>query len=196
VFERLALSLSKGLAPWRGCLAEALARRRVPLGFVFGAIVLWFAQPTRASLLAGAAIACVGETLRIWAAGHLNKSREVTSSGPYGWLAHPLYVGSSVMGVGLAVASASVIVALLIAAYLGATITAAIRTEEAFLRQAFGDAYDRYRARGEIARRRFSVARAIANREHRTAAGLALAVLLLALKATYNGMFWRAAAGR
>ena len=30
-----------------------------------------------------------------------NKAREVTSSGPYRWFAHPLYVGSSIMGAGL-----------------------------------------------------------------------------------------------
>ena len=81
-------------------LAEQLARRRVALGFFFGLVVLWLAQPTRATLAAGAPIAVCGEMLRVWAAGHLNKSAEVTSSGPYRWFAHPLYVGSSIMGAG------------------------------------------------------------------------------------------------
>ena len=103
---------------------------------------MWLAQPTGFSLLCGSAIAVVGEGLRIWAAGHLNKSREVTSSGPYRWFAHPLYVGSSIMGAGLAVAANSVIVAVIIAAYLGATIGAAIRSEEAFLRRTFGAGYE------------------------------------------------------
>lgn len=120
-------------------------------------------------------------------------------SGPYRWLAHPLYAGSSVMGVGLAIASASGIAAVLIAIYLVATLAAAVRSEAAFLRRAFGERYERYRgaSAGEAAtsdaRRRFSVARAMANREHRAAIGLAVAVLLLLLKATYNGSFWRAA---
>src|SRR5438105_447849 len=95
-----------------------LARRRVPLGFAFGAVVLWLAQPTGATLVWGAAIAAGGECLRIWAAGHLNKAREVTVSGPYRWLAHPLYAGSAIMAGGLAVASNSVAVAALIAVYL------------------------------------------------------------------------------
>ena len=175
-----------------------LARLRVPLGFVFAVAVLWLAQPTRASLGWGALIAGLGEGLRIWAAGHLTKSREVTMSGPYRWMAHPLYVGSSVMGAGLAIASHSVSVAVVIAVYLGATLTAAVRSEEAFLRERFGDGYDGYR-RGDPARRgtrRFSVSLAIANREYRAVTGLLLAVLLLALKATYNGVFWRAGAGR
>jgi hypothetical protein len=172
-------------------LAEALARRRVPLGFVFAAAVIWLARPTAGTILAGGAIACVGEGLRVWAAGHLNKSREVTASGPYRWFAHPLYVGSSIMGLGLAVASASLLVALLIAAYVGTTIPAAIVREEAFLRKTFGDGYDRYRRAGVVdATKRFSLAHAWANREYRAVIGLAVAILLLAIKATYNGLFW------
>src|SRR5690606_27058596 len=71
-------------------LAARVARLRVPLGFLFGGVVLWLATPTFYTLTAGGAIACAGEGLRIWAAGHLNKAREVTTSGPYRWLAHPL----------------------------------------------------------------------------------------------------------
>lgn len=181
-------------------LNTTLARRRVPLGFAAALLVVWLAKPSGVTLLWGTTLAFAGEGLRIWAAGHLNKSREVTTSGPYRWLAHPLYVGSSVMGAGLAVASNSALVAAIIAVYLGATIGAAIRSEEAFLRRTFGDGYDRYRSGVSAAaagrrsdRRRFSVAQAVANREYRAVAGLAVAVLLLLLKAAYYGVFWRAA---
>ncbi len=175
-------------------LVDRLARWRVSLGFVVGAAVLWLAAPSRFSLLVGGAVAVAGEALRMWAAGHLNKSREVTSSGPYRWLAHPLYVGSSVMGIGVAAASGSLVVVLLVAAYLATTITAAIRQEEAFLRGRFGERYDRYRrgAGDRIdpdAARRYSVSQAIANREYRAATGLVVAVLLLFLKARYSRTF-------
>jgi protein-S-isoprenylcysteine O-methyltransferase Ste14 len=162
---------------------KSLARWRVPAGFVFGAIVLWLAAPTPRSIAIGASIAAVGEAIRIWAAGHLNKAREVTASGPYRWLAHPLYVGSSILGVGLAIACGSVTVAALIGLYLAVMITAAVRTEEAFLRRAFGDRYDAYR-NGRVDDRRFSVAQAIANREHRTVTGLVVSILLLLVKLT------------
>jgi len=176
-------------------VAVTLARLRVPLGFVFGAVVLWLAQPTARTLAIGTAIAIGGECLRVWASGHLNKARDVTASGPYRWFAHPLYIGSSIMGVGLAVIADHVAVTALIALYLVATMSAAISSEEAFLRATFGDRYDRYR-RGDRAAedsRRFSLAQAIANREHRALVGLLVAVLLLIVKATYNGTFWRAA---
>lgn len=136
-------------------------------------------------------MAIVGESLRIWAAGHLNKSREVTSSGPYRWIGHPLYAGSSIMGAGLAVASNNLVVAALIGLYLVTTIAAAIRSEEAFLREKFGDRYDRYQRGSADADtcagdRRFSLRKAFANHEHRALAGLIAAMVVLALKAGFN----------
>jgi protein-S-isoprenylcysteine O-methyltransferase Ste14 len=172
-------------------LIARLARLRVPLGFVSAVLALWLAQPTRGTLALGTIISLLGEALRVWAAGHLNKSREVTMSGPYRWLAHPLYAGSTLMGIGLAIASNRAIVAVLVVTYLAVTVTAAIKHEEAFLRRAFGGEYDRYRG-GSItapSTRAFSFARAMTNHEPRAIAGLVVAVLLLFLKATYNGSF-------
>jgi protein-S-isoprenylcysteine O-methyltransferase Ste14 len=169
---------------------ELFARFRVALGFICGVAVFWLAAPTRSSIVAGLPVALAGEGIRIWAAGHLNKSREVTRSGPYRFVAHPLYLGSSVMGVGLAIASHSLPVAAIIAAYLTITLTAAIKSEEAFLRRIFSDAYEEYRHTGIVDRERpFSLSRAMANREYRAVAGAAVALLLLVWKATYNGMF-------
>ena len=150
------------------------------------ALVLWLAEPSLPTIVVGSAVAWVGEAIRIWAAGHLHKSREVTSSGPYRWIAHPLYVGSSVMGVGLAIASGSARATLCIVLYLGSMLTVAAKNEEALLRRAFGNEYDEYRwgdAAPVDAPRRFSLSQVIANREHRAIIGLLIAVLLLALKA-------------
>ena len=171
---------------------QLLARFRVALGWVFAPLVMLVSEPTIPSLILGLAIAVPGEGLRFWAAGHLNKAREVTASGPYRWFSHPLYVGSSIVGLGAGVASHSVVAIGLIALYLALTLAAAVRSEEAFLRRAFGDRYDRFK-RGDLAgdghTRPFSLSQAIANREPRAVIGLALAWLLLFLKATYNGSF-------
>jgi protein-S-isoprenylcysteine O-methyltransferase Ste14 len=166
-----------------GNLAEALARRRVPLGFLTAAVTLVLATPTPRSWTIGLAVAAAGELIRVWAAGHLEKSREVTRSGPYRFSRHPLYAGSSVIALGIVIASASWIVAALAAVYMSTTIAAAVRTEEAFLRRTFGGAYDEYRAsRGAPMRRPFSFARAMRNREYRAIAGVAAGFALLALK--------------
>lgn len=164
-------------------VAEALARRRVAIGFVTGVVALWLARPTRASLVAGAAVGAIGEALRVWAAGHLEKSREVTTSGPYQVMRHPLYAGSTIMGVGLSIAADSAVVAALVLGYLAVTLTAAIRTEEAHLTDKFGDQYPSYRqGTTPSALRRFSVARAFRNREYRAVIGFVAVLALLALK--------------
>ncbi|MDP3716295.1 MAG: isoprenylcysteine carboxylmethyltransferase family protein [Acidobacteriota bacterium] len=164
-------------------MTRLLARWRVFLGFVFAALVLWLASPTPTSLLLGAAIAVTGECLRLWAAGHLEKSKEVTRSGPYRYTRHPLYLGSSIIGIGIAVASHSLIVSGLVVAYMALTLTAAMRSEEAHLREKFGDAYDAYsEKRAAPMDRPFSWARAIGNREHHSMLGLATGLALLAMK--------------
>ena len=164
-------------------LTAFLVRRRVTLGFVVTTAALLLAQPTWKTWSAGLAIASVGEALRIWAAGHLDKSREVTRSGPYRWTRHPLYVGSSVMALGVVIACRSVLVALIGVAYVGVTIPMAIRAEEAFLRRTFGSTYDLYR-RDEAPPmlRRFSLANARRNREYRAALGLIGGFAILAAR--------------
>ena len=161
-----------------------IARRRVPLGFLAGALAMGLAKPGPRSLAIGAVVAVSGELFRLWAAGHLEKGREVTVSGPYRLTRHPLYAGSTLIGAGLAIASASILVVMLVLAYLAITLHAAIRTEEAHLTQKFGGAYPAYReGRGPHVSRRFSVARVIRNREYRAVIGLAAALALLSWKA-------------
>lgn len=163
-------------------MIRLLARRRVLIGFVAAAVTLALARPTWTSWIAGLCVALAGESVRVWAAGHLEKGREVTRSGPYRWTRHPLYVGSTVIAAGVAVASRSAAVAVLVAVYMAATIVAAIRTEEASLRATFGRTYDDYAAsRAAPMARRFSWSRAMRNREHRAIAGLLGGFALLAL---------------
>ena len=161
-----------------------VARLRVPIGFFSTIAVLWLARPNARSLAVGAVVAAIGEAIRIWAAGHLEKGREVTTSGPYTFTRHPLYLGSSLIGVGLAIAAGSAAVAFVVVLYLAVTLTAAIRTEEAHLTEKFGAAYPAYRegrTAGEA--RRFSIARAVRNREYRAVLGLVFVVGVLAWKA-------------
>jgi protein-S-isoprenylcysteine O-methyltransferase Ste14 len=167
-----------------------LARYRVAIGGVMAALTLWLARPTPRSLVAGGMVAAAGAALRLWAAGHVEKSREVTSTGPYRYLRHPLYAGSTIVGLGVAVAAWHVWVGAAIVAYLATTLTAAMRAEEAHLRAKFGDAYDRYVAReSPPPDRPFSWQRAWRNREHHAVAGLVAGLSLLALKVWYSHGF-------
>ena len=160
-----------------------LARRRVALGFVTGLAIAVLAEPTWGSWRLGLIVATIGEAIRIWAAGHLEKGREVTQSGPYRWTAHPLYAGSSVMALGIVIAANSVVSAVLAAVYMVSTLMAAMKAEEAFLRGRFGGVYDEYRrSEGQAMERRFSAARAWRNREYRAVVGLLIGFAFLALR--------------
>jgi protein-S-isoprenylcysteine O-methyltransferase Ste14 len=160
-----------------------LARLRVPLGFLSALLAFILATPSWPSWAAGLAVAAVGESLRLWAAGHLEKGREITRSGPYRLVRHPLYLGSTLLGMGFAIAAQSVAVAVLVATYLAVTLTAAVQTEEASLDEKFQGAYSDYRAGlADPVSRPFSWVRARANGEHRAVAGLVAGFLVLILR--------------
>jgi protein-S-isoprenylcysteine O-methyltransferase Ste14 len=167
----------------RNGVVAFVSRVRVPLGFLGGAAALWLAQPSWSSLGLGGAVALAGEAIRLWAAGHLEKGREVTKSGPYRWVGHPLYLGSAVIAIGIAVAGRSLPLAALAVAYLSLAFGAAIRNEEAELRAAFGRDYADYRAgRAVDVERRFSLRRALRNHEYRAVLGVLAGLTLFALK--------------
>lgn len=154
-------------------LVRFLVRRRVTIGFLVALVALALARPTWLTLGAGFLVASIGEGIRLWAAGHLRKSSEVTRSGPYRWTRHPLYLGSGIIALGVIIAARSALVMLLGAAYIGITIPMAIHAEETYLQRTFGPAYDLYRrAEAPPMLRRFSMSHAWRNREYRAVFGL------------------------
>ena len=168
--------------------AAPLARIRVPLGFLCAAAVLYLSRPTPRSLVVGTGIALLGETLRVWAAGHLDKGREVTQSGPYRITRHPLYVGSAIVALGAAVASARTDAAVIIGVYMFITILAAVRHEERNMRSRFGDVYVAYlQSQTAPTPRAFSLDRAFnINKEHKAVMGLFALIAVLAAKAAFG----------
>ena len=169
-------------------LVERLATWRVPIGFVCGVAVLFLARPTPRSLVIGGAIAVIGEVVRIWAAGHLDKGREVTQSGPYRFTRHPLYLGSAIVAAGVAVASARLAAVLIVGMYMAVTIGSAMRHEEENMRVQFGRGYEAYlRTTAPLVTRPFSVERAMkVNKEYKAIVGLVAAGLILAAKVALN----------
>jgi len=168
-------------------MLRRLARWRVPLGFLAAVAAFALARPTWRSLTAGLMVALPGEALRIWAAGHIHKSREITRSGPYRFVRHPLYLGSLILGAGFAIASHSLVVSALIAAYLGLTLLAATRTEEATLDAKFAGEYSAYReGRATPVARRFDWSQVMANKEYRAVVGFVAAFIVLAILASVS----------
>ena len=83
-----------------------IQRFRVPVGFAYALVYLYFAAPRPVWFWAGMLLALVGLAIRIWAAGCLRKFEQLTLSGPYLWSRNPLYLGSFLIGLGFTLAGA------------------------------------------------------------------------------------------
>ena len=67
--------------------------RRVPL-FIGAFLLVIFAKPHMPGIMVGIVLIILGEGIRIWAAGHLQKNEALTVTGPYAYVKNPLYIGS------------------------------------------------------------------------------------------------------
>ncbi|HUP02478.1 MAG TPA: methyltransferase [Bryobacteraceae bacterium] len=126
--------------------ADAVARLRVPSGFLIVAVFAWFSHPTRQSLLLGAPVSLMGLALRAWAAGCLAKNRDLATGGPYAYTRNPLYVGTLLVAAGLVAAARSVLLGGLFAAVFALVYLPVIQNEEQHLRKLFPE-YADYAAR-------------------------------------------------
>jgi protein-S-isoprenylcysteine O-methyltransferase Ste14 len=174
-----------------------LNRVRVWLPPVFVVVALALGKPTWH--VWGIPLVVLGEAVRTWAAGHLLKDEQLTTTGPYAHVRNPLYLGSLLSGIGFLVvlgdwrlAAAFLVVAL--AVYLPT-----VRQEEDYLRRMHGEVYEEYRRkvpglvprlrRGDPLRspvpalRGFAWCRVVLNKEHLTWAALVALFALLALRA-------------
>jgi protein-S-isoprenylcysteine O-methyltransferase Ste14 len=167
------------------------SRLRVPLGYVLALVVLVLAHPSGEGVALGLLVAIPGEVLRVWAAGHIEKTRSLATGGPYAYTRNPLYLGSLVMALGAAIASGSLVAGLALALYLAAFYPAVIREESAFLARTFPE-YARWAASvpAFLPRltpagpqgTRFSFERVLRNREWKAALALPGMVVLFALR--------------
>ena len=128
-----------------------------------------------------------GLLVRGWAAGVLEKDRELAVSGPYAFTRNPLYLGSFVIGVGAAVAGGRIWIGVVFLAFFIWAYRGPMAREGARLEERFGEAYRRYRgavpaflprltpyrptAAPTAVPTRFSLARYVRNREWEAALG-------------------------
>jgi protein-S-isoprenylcysteine O-methyltransferase Ste14 len=169
-----------------------MARRiRVPLSFAFAIAYVWLAHPTRISLIAGGLLLLPGLLLRGLASGHVQKDKQLTTSGPYAYTRNPLYLGSIIMAAGFAVAARSWWIPGFLIAIFVVIYVPVIAGEERYLRQTFRGYEDYARQvprfavrltrygnqRGEFSRERYWK-----HREYQAVIGCAAVLAVLAVK--------------
>jgi hypothetical protein len=169
-----------------------VARRiRIPLGFGFAIVYVWLAQPIKSSLIAGALVMLPGLLLRGLASGHVQKDKQLTTSGPYAYTRNPLYLGSLIMAAGFAIAARSWWIVGVMILMFAVIYVPVIAGEERYLRQTFPD-YDDYARHvprmfprltpygGQ--RSAYSSARYWKHREYEAAIGCAAVLAILVIK--------------
>jgi protein-S-isoprenylcysteine O-methyltransferase Ste14 len=117
--------------------ADAVAKLRVPCGFVLVAAFLWLSAPTPSSLVSGLPVSILGLAIRAWAAGHLEKNTTLTESGPYSWVRNPLYIGTLTAAAGFVIASRRWELGALFAAVFMLIYLPVVELEEQHLRRLF-----------------------------------------------------------
>jgi protein-S-isoprenylcysteine O-methyltransferase Ste14 len=173
------------------------SRLRVPLGWTLGILVLYLAHPTPRSLALGLPLVALGEIIRLWASGHIEKTQVLATGGPYAHSRNPLYFGSVLMALGLALAAASLWVTAAVVLYFAAFYPSVVREEADFLRRKFPAEYGaweravpaflpRFTPGGPRASR-FSWERVGTNKEWRTAVALPLVAALLFGRGLWGG---------
>jgi protein-S-isoprenylcysteine O-methyltransferase Ste14 len=184
---------------------KALGFLRVISMYVIVGLLAVLSRPTPSSVSLGAILIILGESIRFWAAGHLFKTVELITSGPYRFTRNPLYLGRLLIFTGICVAAPLpyfdlplhwIVLALGWAVFFGYYLRRKERVEPARLRETHGEPYDRYfkavpalfptlRPYGQASSTGWSSDRMLRNREHWMVIGLVVVILALLWRA-YN----------
>ena len=170
--------------------ADIVAKLRVPAGFLMVAAFAIFSHPTPKSMAVGIPVSLAGLALRAWAAGHLAKNQRLAVSGPYAFTRNPLYLGTLITALGLAVAGHSLALAILFGVLFACVYLPAIELEEQHL-SAILPGYAEFAQRvplliprwpSDFGPDRFSTALYWKNREYEALVGWLVGVAWLAVK--------------
>ncbi len=105
-----------------------------------------YASPSVILLSWGAGVSTVGLLLRAWAAGSIQKGRELATTGPYAHTRNPLYLGSFLLGAGVAVGGGLWVFGLAFVAFFLLVYGPTVRREVVELEALFGEQYRVYAA--------------------------------------------------
>ncbi len=121
-----------------------------------------FGKPTATSIGIGVTISAIGEALRVWAVGFSGVTTRagvvtapaLVTAGPYAIVRNPLYVANGIIAIGFWLAftgrvgnAERIIMLAVVLTMLAGVYAAIVPLEEAYLSDAFGTEFQRYRER-------------------------------------------------
>jgi protein-S-isoprenylcysteine O-methyltransferase Ste14 len=128
-------------------------RSYTPIPFLV--FMVYFARPTELSMASGAVLVLAGEALRLWGVSIVGSETRTTgavggtyliTSGPFAFVRNPLYVGNILLYAGVGVMSYAIFPWLLVGAMVWFAVQYGliVSREEEYLRERFGEEFDRY----------------------------------------------------
>ena len=149
----MAKSITFHVLRFAPAIGRLLFRLRSLTAIPFILILIYFAHPTFTSALIGAIPLIFGEFLRLWAVGYaggatrsrtLGAASDLVTTGPYAHVRNPLYLGNLLLSLGVCVIANVywMIVVLLVGYFI--QYLPIIASEEAYLREFCGAAYQTY----------------------------------------------------
>ncbi len=118
---------------------------RFAILYPFGIFIFLFANPDDRSIRAGVWFILTGLFLRIWANGYAIKLEKLTTSGPYAFVRHPLYLGTMFLIIGFIIMLKLSYLGILFLIFMAAIYYRTIKKEEEMLAQKFKELYFDYK---------------------------------------------------
>ncbi len=166
---------------------------RFAIMYPFGIFIIIFANLDDKSIMAGIWFILAGLFIRLWANGYAIKMEKLTTSGPYAFVRHPLYLGTMLLVIGFTIMLKIYYVGILFICLGVFVYRRTIKKEEVMLENKFKDVYLDYKRfvpaiiptilpykKGE--KWGFSLKRLIKNHEYKLLIWMVILVIVFHLK--------------
>lgn len=118
---------------------------RFAIMYPFGIFVIIFANSDDKSIMTGIWFILAGLFIRLWANGYAIKMEKLTTSGPYAFVRHPLYLGTILLVIGFTIMLKIYYVGALFIIFGVFVYRRTIKKEEAMLEDKFKNVYLDYK---------------------------------------------------
>ena len=115
---------------------------RQGIGVILVVVFAVLSQPTLYFFILGCLLVLDGLLIRLYASGFVYKNKELSISGPYAYVRHPLYTGNILILIGISFAAGSISALVISIIFFWFYYPAAIEYEDRKLKSLFPDSWD------------------------------------------------------
>lgn len=172
--------------------------KKLRLAFIYpiGIFAVLFFNSDDKSLRTGIVFIVIGFLIRIWANGYAIKMDKLTTSGPYAFVQHPLYLGTMLVTTGFAIMLNTSYLGVLFMVIVAVVYNRTIKKEEKMLKDKFKEIYLDYKKsvppilpklipyrKGE--KWKFSFKRLVRSKEHKAILWVIILIIIIHLKGEF-----------